>query len=254
MPFVIVLTESTLPTPDQLKRAFGAVTRFTEADAMKAAHDACGIVVKNLSLEEAHRLQHSLQADGVGVEVLEADQLPRLTDAKFLRRLEFQPNALLIHDPLGRSVPVPWDQISLLSAGSVRHFGITTERTESRNLGYSAVRGMHAKMETDVRHKVEIGAPYVIDLFVAGGTMRFQIEADSFPFKYCFDHPDLNTAQKVALLVQMLAQHAPRAALNRGAAALLNNDFGNAAYPSKAALFDESIWLLWRAARNRSDL
>ena len=249
MPFVIALTEPTFPTSDQLKRAFRAVKRFTDADAMKAANDACGILVKNLSIDDARALQQGLHAVGVGSEVVDFSQLPRLADPRFLRRMEFQEQALVIQDPLGRSVPVPWGGFNLISAGSVRHFGIAAERTEKTEVKFDAVRGMRVRTVSDVRHKVEAGMPFLIDLFVAGGAMRFQIEADSFQFKHCFDHPDWDIARKVGLLALMLTQHAPQAMVNRGATALLNNDFDNAAYPSKTALFEESIWLFWRAAR-----
>ena len=76
--------------------------------------------------------------------------------------------------------------------------------------------------------------------------MRFQIEAQSFQFKHCFDRPDLNVPEKLGLLIQMIAEHAPNAVINRGAAALRDGKLNNTAYASKAALFDESIWLLWR--------
>jgi len=107
---------------------------------------------------------------------------------------------------------------------------------------------MRTKVVTDVRHKVEDDARLVLDVFLNGGVMRFQIEAEGFQFKYCFDRPDLNLPQKLGLLIQMLAQHAPHAVMNRGAAALRDGQPENAAYASKAALFDETIWLLWRMA------
>ena len=88
----------------------------------------------------------------------------------------------------------------------------------------------------------------MLDIFLAGGVMRFQIEAESFQFKYCFDRPELNLPQKLGLLLQILAEHAPQAVMNRGAAALRDGQPENAAYASKAALFDESVWLLWRMA------
>jgi hypothetical protein len=79
--------------------------------------------------------------------------------------------------------------------------------------------------------------------------MRFQIEAGAFQFKYCFDRPELNLTQKAGLLVQMLAHNAPQAELNRGAAALRDGAPDNAVYASKATLFDESTWRVWRMAR-----
>jgi len=234
------------PTADQLKRAFKQVKNLTEADATKLANEACGLLVKNLSRNDAATLQLALRSEGVPTEIVETAQLPRLPDAKFVRRLEFQPQALGVYDPLGRAVPVDWQHLSLISAGAVRHFGVSQTRTEEVVQSFSPVRGFHAKTVTDVRHKIEDDAKIVIDIFLARGAARFQIEAESFLFRYLFDRAELNLAQKAGLLVQMLAQRAPQAFVNRGAAALRDNVPGAAAYASKAALFDESIWLLWR--------
>jgi hypothetical protein len=237
------------PTVDQLRRAFKHVKTFTEADATKLANEACGLLVKNLSREDATALQLALRSEGVPTEIVETGQLPRLTDAKFVRRLEFQPQALALYDPLGRAVPVDWQHLCLISAGAVRHFGVSKTRTEEVVQGFDPVRGFHAKTVTDIRHKVEDDAKIVMDIFLAHGAARFQIEAESFLFKYSFDRPELNLPQKMGLLVQMLAQQAPQAFVNRGAAALRDNRPGAAAYASKAALFDESVWLLWRMTR-----
>jgi hypothetical protein len=101
---------------------------------------------------------------------------------------------------------------------------------------------------TDLRHKVEDNTKLVLDIFLSGGVMRFQIEAERFPFKYCFDRPELKLQQRLGLLIQMVVEHAPHAVMNRGATGLRDGKPENAAYASKAALFDESIWLLWRMA------
>jgi hypothetical protein len=237
------------PTVDQLRRAFKLLKTFTEADATKLANEACGLLVKNLSRDDATTLQRALQADGVPTEIVEPGRLPKLPDAKFVRRLDIQPQALTIFDPLGRTVPVDWQHLCLISAGSVRHFGVSTTRTEVVGHGFSPVRGFQPKVVTEVRHKIQDDSRIVIDIFLAQGTMRFQIEAESFPFKYSFDRPELDLPQKAGLLVQMLTQQAPQAHVNRGAAALRDNSPGAAAYASKAALFDESVWLLWRMKR-----
>jgi hypothetical protein len=248
MPHCLVQADSVAPSADQLKRAFKSLKALTDADAVKLANDACGILVKNLSLDDAGLLQRALNSEGVTAEIVEANRLPKLPDAKFVRRLEFQPESLMIYDPLGRAVPVPWQQLSLVSAGSVRHFDMTATRTEKTVTTFDPIRGMRTRVVTDVRHKVEDDSALLLDLFLAGGAMRFQIEAGSFQFKYCFDRPELNLAQKAGLLVQMLAHSAPHAVLNRGAAALREGAAESAVYASKAALFDESTWFLWRMA------
>ncbi|PYJ60481.1 MAG: hypothetical protein DME24_09275 [Verrucomicrobia bacterium] len=244
-----ILQVDVAPTADQLKRAVKSLKTLTEADAVKMAVEARGILLKNLSLEDSAALQRALQSEGVPTEMIEANQLPKLPDAKFVRRMELRPEALLVYDPVGRAVPLPWQQIALLSAGAVRHFDLSQTRREETVRTYDPIRGFHAKTVTDVRHKVEDDVKLLLDIFVAGGAMRFQMEADTFPFKYCFDRPDLNLPQKLGLLIELFAQNAPQAIMNHGANALRQGAPGNAAYASKAALFDESTWLLWRMSR-----
>jgi len=248
MSYCLLQADAVAPTADHLKRAFKALKTLTEADAIKLAVEACGILMKNLSLTDARVLQRALQSDGVRTELLDATELPKLPDAKFVRRVEFQSQALAIYDSLGRIVPLPWQHLALVSAGTVRHFGVSATRTEETASTYDPIRGLRTKVVADLRHKVEDDARLVLDVFLTGGAMRFQIEAEGFQFKYCFDRPDLNLPQKLGLLIQMLAQHSPHAVMNRGAAALRDGQPENAAYASKAALFDESIWLLWRMA------
>ena len=249
MPYCLVQAESVAPGADQLKRAFKSLKALTDADAVKLANDACGILLKNLSADDAGLLQRALKSEGVATEIVDAGHLPRLPDAKFVRRMECQPESLVIYDPLGRAVPVPWQHLILISAGTVRHFDMTTTRTENKVTTFDPIRGARTRVVTDVRHKVEDDSALLIDIFLTGGAIRFQTEAAAFQFKYCFDRPELNLAQKAGLLVQMLAHHAPQAGLNRGATALRDGAPENAVYASKATLLDESTWLVWRTAR-----
>ena len=249
MPYCLLQTDSAAPTADQLKRSFKSLKTLTEADAIKLAREACGILMRNLSLADARILQRALEGEGVPTELLDATQLPKLPDAKFVRRVEIQPQALAIFDPLGRIVPLPWQHLTLVAAGTVRHFGVSATRTEVTVNTFDPIRGSRKKVVTEVRHKVEDDAKLMLDIFLTGGVMRFQIEAESFQFKYCFDRPDLNLPEKLGLLIQMFAEHAPQAVVNRGGTALRDGHPENAAYASKAALFDESIWLLWRMTK-----
>src|ERR1041385_1834633 len=113
MPYCLLQLDSIAPNADQLKRAFRSLKILTDADAVKTAVEACGILVKNLTLESARGLQRVLRGEGVSTEVIDAAALPRLAEAKTVRRLEFQAQSLAVYDPLGRAVPVPWRQVAL---------------------------------------------------------------------------------------------------------------------------------------------
>jgi hypothetical protein len=249
MPYCLLQTDAVAPAAEQLKRAFMALKTLTEADAIKLAREACGILMKNLSLEDAGVLQRALQGQGVATELVDSTRLSNLPGAKVVHRIEFQPQTLAVFDPLGRSVPVPWQHMALISAGSVRHFGMSATRTEETVNTFDPIRGLRTKVVTDLRHKVEDNTKLMLDIFLSGGVIRYQIEAERFPFKYCFDRPELTLPQRLGLLIQMFAEHAPHAIMNRGAVGLREGKPENAAYASKAVLFDESIWLLWRMAK-----
>ncbi|MBI3192768.1 MAG: hypothetical protein HYZ36_08890, partial [Pedosphaera parvula] len=187
MPFALLQADLTAPSIAQLKRAFTALPTLTEADAVKVAREACGILLKNLSHEDASTLAGALQAQGVAAAAVEMDQLPKLPDAKSVKRLELQPHTMVIYDPVGRPVPIEWPHVALLGAGAVRHFDVAQTRTEERVTTYSPIRGVHTKTVTDVRHRVEAEGQLLVDIFLAGGAARFQIEAENFLFKYTFD-------------------------------------------------------------------
>jgi hypothetical protein len=248
--YALVQQEATVPTADQLKRAFKLLKRMTEADAIKVAREAYGILMRNLPLDEASTLQRALAGEGVPTEIVEAGQLPGLPDARFIRRAELRSEALVVSDPLGRPVPVLWPQIALIAAGACRHFGISQTRTEQHVTSFDPIHGIHRRVEVDVRHKVEDDVPMLLDLLLTGAAMRFQIEADQFQFKHLFDRPDLDRAGKMGLLIQRLGERAPQAWLNRGAFSLRDGSSAPVTYASKAAFFEESIWLLWRQAKH----
>src|SRR5882724_10778675 len=141
MAFCLLQTGPVAPTADRLKRAFKSLKSLTDADAVKLANEACGILVRNLSLDDATVLERAFRAEGVATEAVEAANLPRLPDAKFVRRIEFQPQTMVIHDPLGRTLPVPWQHLALVSAGTVRHFGMSTTRKEQTVNTFDPIRG-----------------------------------------------------------------------------------------------------------------
>ena len=70
-----ILQVDIAPSVDQLKRAFKSLKSFTEADVVKLAREACGILVKNISLAEGSSLQRALQGEGVPTQLVEAKLL-----------------------------------------------------------------------------------------------------------------------------------------------------------------------------------
>jgi len=57
MSYCLLQADFVAPTADQLKRSFKSLKTLTEADAIKLAREACGILMRDLSLADARILQ-----------------------------------------------------------------------------------------------------------------------------------------------------------------------------------------------------
>jgi len=60
--FALLQKEAIGPTADQLKRAFKAFSNLTDADAVRLAAGARGILMKHLGQDAARALQSAFQA------------------------------------------------------------------------------------------------------------------------------------------------------------------------------------------------
>jgi len=118
-PFALLQRSLEVPDVEKLKRAFRLVKGLTDTDAHTLANDAFGILVNNLSPADAMTLQGALHAEGIDTAAVLQTDLPQLPSTKFVHQLDCVPDALVVHDAIGREVPVPWDHIMLIAAGSV---------------------------------------------------------------------------------------------------------------------------------------
>ncbi len=233
-------------TEEQWRRALHLVPGYTDADAVRLAGTAYGVLFRNLAAPKAIALHLAFRSQGVETAVVPADQL-RLVDAKFTRRIEIADDVLRISDPLGRQVPVPWAHVALIAVGAVRQFDIAQTVTYGTERAYNPVQGVHQQVVRDVRTSLHENVPWLIEIILTGGAMRFQAEGAQLAWGYLFQHAPPELLPRLVGLVQLLARRAPRAMLNRGARALCDGGDGGIAYASRPAFADESAWLLWRA-------
>jgi hypothetical protein len=255
--FAILQRSLEIPDVEKLKRAFRSVKGLTDSDAHTLASDAFGILVNNLSAADAMTLQGALQAEGIETAAVLQTDLPQLPPTKLVLQMECLPNALMVHDAIGREFPVPWDQILLIAAGGVR-LTVFEQRsvTPSQSPLQAALdpvwligpRGRsvpqpapeYVSRESQVRR-------LLLEVLLAGGVMRFQIEGERFRFNYLGDRKRPELAENFALVVQDLMRLAPRAIVNRGAYFLRENNTVFE-YPSKHAFYEEITWMLWQLA------
>ena len=246
--FAVLQRSLEIPEVEKLKRAFRSVKCLTPSDAHTLANDAFGILVKNLSVNDAMALQGALKAEGIDTALVLQNDLPQLPPIKFVRRVDCTPEALVVYDPIGRTIPVQWGHVMLIAAGLVRMQDF--QRVETRRSVPRTDSFGHPYIDTvtDVRSKEGLNFYLILELVLTRSTMRFQMRADNFQFTYLGDRAAEDDAANFSLLVQDVVKSAPQALVNRGAFQLRDHPNEFFRYPSKNAFYEEMTWMLWRAA------
>ena len=246
MKFAVLQTTLEIPPVEKIEQALLSVPGFTRIDAHTFANDAYGILVKNLSAEQAHAFSRSLLGQGVETEVVAEDDLVPLPQTKFVNRLDCTPEGLLIYDPLGRTFALPWQHVMLVAAGCVR---MTDFNRVEKQVWVDDGNGGQARV-TDYRNVEERNDHLLMEIVVSGAVLRYSVSAERFRFDSLGERRTKSLPQNFALLVQDIAAHASGAVLNRGAFFLKQNE-SLFPYPSKNAFFEEITWLLWRMKKER---
>jgi hypothetical protein len=254
--FALLQRSLEIPEVARLKRAFRSLPGLTESDAHTLANDAFGILVKDLSPTDAITLQGALQSEGVETAVVLQSDLPQLPPIKFVQQMDCLPEALIVHDPIGRQFPVPWNQVMLVAAGSVRLTVFEQQKLAPARSPFQAEAAGWAPFHPGLRGAIQPAPEYVtrerlaskllLELLLAGAVMQFQIEAERFRYHYLGERKRPELADNFALLVQDVMTFAPQAAVNRGAYFLREKAGAVFEYPSKNAFYEEMTWTLWQ--------
>jgi hypothetical protein len=247
--FAVLQKEPASPGADPLKRAFKSFSNLTDADAVRLALGAHGILMRHLGQDAARALQLALQAEGVSAVVVPEGDLPKLPVDRSLQRVQLSPEAFSIYDLLGRATAVAWREVTLVAAGAVQHFEVSRRQTERTVLQFNPITGVRPTTVHEVGRKVESDSLLLLEIILAGGATRFQINAAKFPFKYVLDQPGLAIQEKFIWLVREICRQTPTAVLNAGARALHEGQESVLPYATPQSLADEMVWLLWQAAQ-----
>jgi len=247
--FAVLLKEHTAPSAEAFKRAFSSFSNLTDADAVRLAVSARGILQRRLNRDAARAFHRALEAEGVAAVIVAEEELPQLPEGKMLHRVEISPEAFKLYDLAGRPTPIEWGRIALVAAATISRFEFGRTRTERTDIRFNAVSGMWPAKVEEAGHKMEWDSTQVLEIVLAGGAARYQIEAAEFPFKYVIDRADLSVTQKFIWLVREICRHAPGAVQNAGASALCNGQESVLKYASRQLLVDEMVWLLWKQAQ-----
>ncbi len=246
MPYAVLQTELGQPTIEQMARAFRSVPGLTPADAHILGNDAFGILVKNFSSQQALAMQGALRAEGVETEIVNQALLPVLPAKHIVHRLDCTLEHLLIYDPAGRSFALDWRHLTLITAGAVRLTEFVRERQRREKISYTGNGLPFRDVDYDMVSREEQNYHLLAEIFVAGGTLRYSLQADKFNFDCLGPRKVQETAANFALFVRDLVQLATGAALNRGAEAIQKGDSIGFTYPSQNAFYEEIVWSLWQ--------
>lgn len=244
MNFAVLQKTLDIPPVEKIEQALLTVKGFTRVDAHTFANDAYGILVKNISVEQANGFSQALFGQGIETDVVAQTDLPALPQTKFVQRLDCTPDALLIYDPLGRTFPLPWQHVMLIAAGCVR---MTDFSRIGKQVWVDDGDGGQAQV-MDYRTVEEQNSHLLLEIVVSGAVLRYSVSAERFRFDYLGERRTKSLPENFALLVQDLATFAPHAMLNRGAYFLKQNE-NLFPYPTKNAFFEEITWLLWKMKR-----
>lgn len=247
MSYAIVQTTLIPPSVEQLQRAFRAVKFLTAVDAHILAKDAFGILVKDLTPENAAALQGALRAERVETEIVEECLLPELPPTKFLTRLDCAPEALVLYDPLGRSFRVEWGHLWMIAAGNVLLSEFVEQRKVRRDFSRDGGDSAQPVIETVTRE--EQNYHLMLEIILSRRVARYSVKVERFNFAYLGERRTKSVASNFASLVRDLIEFAPHAALNQGAFCLRDNEGELFTYPSKSAFLEEITWLLWRLSQ-----
>jgi hypothetical protein len=241
---------------EKLRRAFRGVPGLTAYDVDILCHEGGGVVGRNFSADQAMALQANLKGEGVPVEIVEESRLPVPPPGKTIHRVQLTPEALLVDDLLKGTLPIPWQQVSLIAAGSVQLRTISRqEKVSDQPFRLRVVQfGLFAIPETQptVEYSRKESADWFLraQIILQGGTAGYSIEAENFNFAPLGEGVTRDLAGNFCLLVRGLAAHAPQAVLGRGAASILSDPCEFGYYPNKNAFHDEIVWMLWRARQS----
>jgi hypothetical protein len=204
-------------------------------------------------------MQSALAAHGVETEVVEDPVLTELPLARQLTKVTFTPEALQIHDVMGRSFPLQWNDILVIAAGRTWMTDFTSDLVSRvvglANRGY-APRGDYApKVKVEKVTKEEQREHLLLEIITRGAALRYHVTADvpeTLLLFQCLGECRCNEpATNLSLFVQELARFAPEAILNYGAFHMCETRDPSFSYPSKTAFYREITWLLWMVATGR---
>jgi hypothetical protein len=239
--------------------AFRGVPGLTPMDASLVGHPGCGMLVRNLTLEQATILQSNLKPAGTETEIVSEMALPVLPGGKVIRSLECATEVLTILDCLQHRTAIGRAELKLLAAGSVRMATFARQRKE-QEVANAHMMHIHIhpiplmipvmRYETRVQYVQRESEQWILRAEIISSTVdqRFIIEAENFNYSCSGSAMTCDLATNFCLLIRRLAETYSLPILSRGVSSILADPWEFAYYPNKDVFHNDLVWLLWRNA------
>ena len=259
MPYAILLNQ--LQDLDLHKTAsiLARAENIIYADATRAVRHCSGFLAKDLSYQEAKMITDELNRAGIGSFFMDMKDIYYPPEQKQIFNADCIPDFFSISDIYGRTTPVFWDNIILISVGR-----ITEQKRERYTLGTAnetaqmiedagrAITGSWFTVPTTTsdsfqqvgRRKTKV--LQFLDIFSkAPQEGHYRIESSSFNYDYLRSRLKPNSDENFKLLVEDLSRYSTKVYGNRGTTALLTGKKPQDIIYQDVRRFDEeNLWLL----------
>lgn len=257
---VLVADEASL-RPADIARVLAAARKVPLLDMMRQMRHAWGIIEEGVAKAGAEETAKVLEAGGVKALAVPAALLEDLPPAGPATNLIFSGGGLTYAEREAPARHADWRRLALVAAAGVNE--TTTSAAAPGQVpdvgakilkaGFSLMTGMPTSLgmgPKPVERKTETtDQVYVVDLVLKDPAERVRIEARRFDFSCLGARKGYNLLANVKVLVGVLAQAAPRAALGRGSRIMLDGrPLREMGYDGLGDLERESRWRLTLAA------
>ena len=255
MPYSILMNELIPLDLQKTSRILARAENIILADATRSVRNCCGILAKNLTLQEATSISEEVNREGVGVFHVDQSKMYYPERPVHINNADCLEECFNARDIYGRYYPLSWQNIILISLGRV------VERKDSGSWACStgaAPRRMFgapllgvgmiapAPVEPSPARKVTEEEHLVLDIFSKDPQRKhYRIQQKSFNYDYLGERLSQNSAQNFRLFMEDVARFAQQAYGNRGINAYLTgNEPEKLDYGSLDHFDDENLWLL----------
>jgi hypothetical protein len=258
MPYAILLNELIPLDLERTARILAKARSIIYADATRSVRHCHGILASGLPYDEAKAIADELNRTGVGVFVMDQNQMYQPEPPVVINNADCLEQCFNVQDLYGRSHPLDWSNIILISLGRIVHRKETV--TYSSSPARSAMRGIGvgglglfggvvispAPAESSPVKKTTEEQILTLDIFSESPQKKhYRIQHNAFNYDYLGPRVKMNASENFHLLVEDLVGYAKQAYGNRGVNAHLSGDDPKKMDYNDLDHFDkENLWLL----------